>query len=60
MTANGGGNPATQVVGVPMTEPDVRVALEHVYRSAARLSDDPQQRIELVDRANAVRPRTLT
>ena len=43
-----------------MTEPDVRRALESAYRSAARLSDDLDERIELVDQANTVRPRSLT
>jgi serine/threonine-protein kinase PknG len=56
----GGDDPSTRVVGVPMTEPDVRRALEQAYRAAAHLSDDQQQRIDLVDRANTVRPRTLT
>ena len=53
-------NHRRRVVGVTMTEPDVRRALESAYRSAARLSDDLDERIELVDRANTVRPRSLT
>ena len=59
-TVRDGDQPSTHVVGVTMTEPDVRVALESAYRSAARLSDDQDERIELVDRANTVRPRSLT
>jgi serine/threonine-protein kinase PknG len=59
-TVRDGDLPSTRVVGVTMTEPDVRRALESAYRSAARLSDDEDERIDLVDRANTVRPRTLT
>jgi len=33
--------------------------MEHAYRSLARLATDRAKRIELVDQANAVRPRTL-
>lgn len=45
--------------GVPATELPLRRALEAAYRDAARLSTDHRQRVELVDKANAVRPRTL-
>ncbi len=34
--------------------------LEHCLRTSARLTSDPTERMELVDRANAVRPRTWT
>jgi serine/threonine-protein kinase PknG len=50
----------TTIAGVVMTGPDLRVALESSYRAAARLTDDNDERIDLVDRANAVRPVTLT
>ena len=59
-TVRDGDQPSTHVVGVTMTEPDVRRALESAYRSAARLSDDLDERIELVDRASTVRLRSLT
>ncbi|MGI9028523.1 MAG: tetratricopeptide repeat protein [Ilumatobacteraceae bacterium] len=58
--SSGGGDPSARVADVSMTVPEVRVGLERAYRSAARLSDDPAERIAFVDRANAVRPRTLT
>jgi serine/threonine-protein kinase PknG len=38
----------------------LRFGLERSYRALARLTPDPRRRIELVDMANAVRPRTLT
>lgn len=45
--------------GVPAVELPLRRALEAAYRDAARLATDQRRRIELVDTANAVRPRTL-
>ena len=36
------------------------VGLERSYRALARLTSDQARRIELVDMANAIRPRTLT
>jgi serine/threonine-protein kinase PknG len=38
----------------------LRFGLERSYRALARLTPEPARRIELVDMANAVRPRTLT
>jgi serine/threonine-protein kinase PknG len=38
----------------------VRFGLERSYRALARLTQDRARRVELVDLANAVRPRTLT
>ncbi len=38
----------------------VRFGLERSYRALARLTPDASRRIELVDMANAIRPRTLT
>jgi serine/threonine-protein kinase PknG len=38
----------------------LRFGLERSYRALARLSPDKTRRIEFVDMANAVRPRTLT
>ncbi|MEY9909669.1 serine/threonine-protein kinase PknG [Catenulispora sp. MAP12-49] len=37
----------------------LRLGMEHAYRSLARLATDRAKRVELVDQANAVRPRTL-
>jgi Protein kinase G tetratricopeptide repeat len=34
--------------------------LERSYRALARLTPDEDRQIELVDMANAIRPRTLT
>jgi serine/threonine-protein kinase PknG len=36
------------------------LGLERSYRALARLTPDEDRRIELVDMANAIRPRTLT
>ncbi|MFG1922627.1 tetratricopeptide repeat protein [Cryptosporangium sp. NPDC048952] len=51
--------PSGTVQGCPLTERDVRLGLEKVYRTLARLAPDADHRIALVDRANHVRPRTL-
>ncbi len=53
-------NQGGTILGTPLAERDLRFALERRYRTLARLADDSQTRIALVDRANAVRPRTLT
>jgi serine/threonine-protein kinase PknG len=53
------GTPPT-VLGRPLTEEDVRLGLEDAYRTLARLAPNGADRIALVDRANHVRPRTLT
>lgn len=49
-----------RVGGVLCDERSLRFALEAAYRARARLATDPEMRIDLVDHANAVRPRTLT
>lgn len=54
---SGGG---VQVLGCHLTEREVRFGLERCYRALARLSTSTEQRIALVDKANAIRPRTLT
>ncbi len=46
------------LLGSPWSERGVRLALEERLRAAARLVTDGGRRLELVDRANAVRPRT--
>ncbi|MDQ2727641.1 MAG: serine/threonine-protein kinase PknG [Actinomycetota bacterium] len=46
--------------GAPRTETGIRTALERTLRALARLAATDAERIELVDQANAARPRTLT
>jgi serine/threonine-protein kinase PknG len=53
-------DPDRRILGCPATERDLRVALEGGYRALARVASDHARRIELVDRANGVRPRTWT
>ena len=48
------------LLGVPFTETEVRFGLEQAYRARARFAPSVSERITLVDRANAARPRTLT
>ncbi|SNY77089.1 serine/threonine-protein kinase PknG [Nocardia amikacinitolerans] len=56
-----GGRAATNhapLLGVPFDQEGVRTGLERCFRDLARESDDMWTRFELVDRANAIRPRT--
>ncbi len=46
-------------IGAGLTEREVRLGLERSYRVLAGLQTDNLARYELVDRANAVRPRTM-
>ncbi|GDY29548.1 serine/threonine-protein kinase [Gandjariella thermophila] len=46
------------LLGCRLTERDLRLGLERGYRALARHAETPEERIALVDRANAVRPRT--
>ncbi len=48
------------VLGCRLVERDLRFGLERCYRALARLAATPEQRVELVDKANSIRPRTLT
>jgi serine/threonine-protein kinase PknG len=48
------------LLGVPLTAHDLRVGLERGYRTLAHVTEDPDERIRLVDRANEVRPTTWT
>lgn len=48
------------ILGYEPTERALRFGLEKGYRALARLTQDRERRIELVDMANAVRPRTWT
>ncbi|ASW55876.1 serine/threonine-protein kinase [Plantactinospora sp. KBS50] len=52
--------PGARVLGHPPTERGLRFGLERTYRTLAQLATAPAARIALVDRANEVRPRTLT
>jgi serine/threonine-protein kinase PknG len=47
------------LLGEPVTELRLRLGLERAYRVLARLATTPQERIDLIDRANEARPRTL-
>jgi serine/threonine-protein kinase PknG len=47
------------LLGCPLTERDLRVALAATYREMARLTGDRATRVRLVDQANRARPRTL-
>ncbi|GLZ38337.1 serine/threonine-protein kinase [Actinokineospora sp. NBRC 105648] len=58
-----GANPAhpqRTVLGCELSERELRFGLERCYRALARLASSPEQRHALVDKANAIRPRTLT
>jgi serine/threonine-protein kinase PknG len=51
-------DPAVRVLGHTLDESAVRRGLEAAFRQLARFETDRTRQIELVDRANAVRPRT--
>jgi serine/threonine-protein kinase PknG len=62
-----GGNVSTAIVqqggtilGCEPNERALRFGLERGYRALAKLTPDNRRRVELVDMANAVRPRTWT
>ena len=48
------------LAGAALVEVDLRAALERTYRSLAKLAQTDEERFDLVDQANAHRPRTLT
>jgi serine/threonine-protein kinase PknG len=56
------GQPAAggPILGCEPNARAVRFGLERSYRALARLTPDDARRVELVDLANAIRPRTLT
>jgi serine/threonine-protein kinase PknG len=56
------GQPAggAPILGCEPNARAVRFGLERSYRALARLTPDEARRVELVDLANAIRPRTLT
>lgn len=49
---------ATEILGTDFDEPGIRKGMERCYRDLARATDDGWKRITLVEKANAVRPRT--
>jgi len=51
---------STTIFGRPLRERDVRVGLEDAYRTLARYADTRAARVDLIDHANRVRPRSLT
>jgi serine/threonine-protein kinase PknG len=51
--------PGQKLIGRLVTERELRFGLEEKYRALARLAGDRTSRIDLVDLANSVRPRTL-
>ncbi len=53
------GSATGRLLDCEVSESGLRLGLERCYRQLARLADTPEERIALVDRANAVRPRTL-
>jgi len=53
-----GGSPPGRLLGCEFTERALRFGLERSYRAQARLAPDRRRRIELIDEANSVRPRT--
>ncbi|WP_378063357.1 serine/threonine protein kinase [Actinomadura yumaensis] len=57
--ANGIEDPGTELIGTPLTQNGLRDELESTYRMLVRFADDTDSRYALVDKANAVRTRTL-
>ena len=49
---------ATRLLGGDFDEPDIRAGMERCYRELAHEMTDMWERIALVEKANAVRPRT--
>jgi serine/threonine-protein kinase PknG len=47
-----------RLLGADFNEPGVRTGMERCYRELARESTGMWERIELVEKANAIRPRT--
>jgi serine/threonine-protein kinase PknG len=47
-----------RLLGLPLVERHIRLALERSYRELARHASNRSERIALVDDANRVRPRT--
>ena len=54
----GGSVPGGRLLGCEFTERGLRFGLERSYRAQARLAPDRRRRVELIEAANGVRPRT--
>ncbi|GAA4239836.1 serine/threonine-protein kinase [Actinomadura meridiana] len=52
-------HPDTLLINAPLTRTGLRRELERTYRALAKVAEDKDARHALVNRANAVRPRTL-
>ncbi len=50
---------SSTMLGRELSESSLRQGLEETYRTLARIATDPTERIEFVDKANRVRPRSL-
>jgi serine/threonine-protein kinase PknG len=59
-TSSGQASSNGLILGCEPNERALRLGLERGYRTLARLTPDRNRRIELIDMANAVRPRTWT
>ncbi|WP_243711086.1 serine/threonine protein kinase [Actinomadura sp. KC216] len=57
--ATGAEHPDTTLIDAPLTREGLRKELERTYRALAHVADDRETRHALVDKANAVRPRTF-
>jgi len=57
-SGTGGGTGGGRLLGCEFSERALRFGLERTYRAQAQLAPDRSRRIELVDQANNVRPRT--
>jgi serine/threonine-protein kinase PknG len=60
VSGDGGHENRPPLLGHAWHERDLRLALERSLRTSARLCSDVRERVSLVDRANAARPRTWT
>jgi serine/threonine-protein kinase PknG len=59
--ADGAGDAAgATILGVGLSDHQLRLGIERGYRTLAHLTEDREERIRIVDDANAVRPRTWT
>ncbi|TMR00347.1 serine/threonine protein kinase [Actinomadura soli] len=57
--AKGEEHPDTRLINAPLTREGLRKELESTYRALAHVADDRETRHALVNKANAVRPRTF-
>ena len=58
--AAGNTNTSPQLLGAAFDEATIRTGMERAYRDLARATTDMWDRITLVEKANAIRPRTRT